>query len=155
MREIIDDITNFILVADEPHKADLIIAMGGSYPQIPEMAAKLYNAGLAPYIVAAGMFSCKLGRFRVLRDKCDIYDKHRTTEYDFYYDALMRNGVPEAAIIREDKSEYTRHNIRTCGNRNDWFKSEKGIRRILGEVKRYGEQVDVTDIMCFTEKQGG
>lgn len=201
MNKIISDITEFIFVADEPRKADLIIAVGGSYPQMPEKAAELYREGFAPYVLTTGRFTHNLGHFRGVSDKKEAYDKTYDTECDFYHDVLIRNGVPEAAIIREDKSEYTRANaelsralvnerglkadtvlvvcksfharrcqmffqsafgksevlmipvdIRTGEGRDDWFKSEKGIQRILGEVKRCGEQVNVTDIMNFTEK---
>lgn len=198
MNKIISDITEFIFVADEPRKADLIIAVGGSYPQMPEKAAELYREGFAPYVLTTGRFTHNLGHFRGVSDKKEFYDKPYVTECDFYYDVLTRNGVPEAAIIREDKSEYTRANaelsralvdekglkadtvlvvcksfharrcqmffqsafgksevlmipvdIRTGEGRDDWFKSEKGIQRILGEVKRCGEQVNAEDIMRF------
>lgn len=199
--KIINDITDFIFVADEPRKADLIIAVGGSYPQLPERAAELYRGGLAPYVLTTGRYTHNLGHFRGVSDKIEIYDKPYATECDFYHNVLTRNGVPETAIIREDKSEYTRANaefsraivdekglkadtvmvvcksfharrcqmffqsafsksevlmipvdIRTGENRDDWFKSEKGIQRILGEVKRCGEQVNTEDIIRFTVK---
>ena len=41
--KMINDITDFIFVDNEPRKADLIIAVGGSYPQLPEKAAELYR----------------------------------------------------------------------------------------------------------------
>lgn len=200
--KIINDITDFIFVSAEPRIADLIIAVGGSFPQIPEKAAELYREGFAPYVLTTGRFTHKLGHFRGVSDKTDIYDKPYVTECDFYRDVLTRNGVPESAIIREDKSEYTRANaelsraiadekglkadtvlvvcksfharrcqiffqsafdksevlmiptdIRTGESRDDWFKSEKGIRRVLGEVTRCGEQVSVDDIKCFVEKR--
>lgn len=200
--KIINDITDFIFVSDEPRKADLIIAVGGSFPQIPEKAAELYREGFAPYVLTSGRFTHNLGHFRGVSDKTDIYDKPYVTECDFYRDVLTRNGVPESAIIREDKSEYTRANavlaraavnekglkaetvlvvcksfharrcqiffqsafdksevlmipadIRTGESRDGWFKSEKGIRRVLGEVTRCGEQVSVDDIKCFVEKR--
>ena len=198
MNRIISKITEFIFVADEPCKADLIIVVGGSYPQMPEKAAELYREGYAPYVLTTGRFTHNIGHFRGVSDKKEVYDKPYVTECDFYYDVLTRNGVPEAAIIREDKSEYTRQNaefsrvvvaemglkydtvlevcksfharrcqmffqsafdksvvrmipvdIRTGEGRDDWFKSEKGIQRILGEVKRCGEQVNVEDITRF------
>lgn len=199
--KIINDITDFIFVSDEPRKADLIIAVGGSYPQIPEKAAELYLEGFAPYVLTTGRFTHDLGHFRGVSDKIDIYDKPYVTECDFYRDVLTGNGVPESAIIREDKAEYTRQNaefsraladekglkadtilvvckpfhvrrcqmffqsafdksevlmipadIRTGVNKDDWFKSENGIQRVLGEVKRCGEQVNVTDINALYRK---
>lgn len=201
MNGIISDITDFIFVADEPRRANLIIAVGGSYPQIPEKVAELYREGYAPYVLTTGRFTHNLGHFRGVSDKRDIYNKPYVTECDFYHDVLTSNGVPEAAIIREDKSEYTRQNaefsraladekelkadtvlvvcksfharrcqmffrsafdrsevlmipadIRTGEDRDDWFKSEKGIQRVLGEVKRCGEQMNAEDIQRFLRR---
>lgn len=201
---IIDDITDFIFVLDEPRKADLIVAVGGSHPAIPEKAAELFNQGFAPFLAATGMFSCKLGRFRGTAAKTEIYNKYYSTECDFYCDVFTKNGVPRSAVIREDKSEYTRQNadflrgivdkrgircdtvmvvcksfharrcqiffqsafggsrvlmipvdIQTGEGRDDWFKSEKGIERILGELKRCGEQTNAADILRFAAKTGG
>lgn len=199
--KIIGDITDFIFVENEPRKADLIIAVGGSYPQLPEKAAELYREGFAPCVLTTGRFTHNLGHFRGVSDKIDVYSKPYITECDFYHDVLIKNGVPESAVIREDKSEYTRQNaefsralvdgkglkadtvlvvcksfharrcqmffqsafaesevlmipvdIRTGEGRDDWFKSEKGIQRILGELKRCGEQISTNDIIRFTVK---
>ncbi len=68
---IINDITDFIFVSDEPCKVDLIVVVGGSYPQVPEKAAELYRKGFAPYVLTTGRYSCKLGRFRGAGDKTD------------------------------------------------------------------------------------
>lgn len=203
MNRIIDDITEFIFVSDEPRKADLIIAVGCSFPQIPERAAELYRAGYAPLILTTGRYTYKLGHFRGVSDKREIYSAPYVTECDFYRDVLTRNGVPETAIIREDKSGYTRQNAdfsralvdekglkadtvlvvcrafhaRRCRiffqsafdksevlmmpvdtftgeDSGDWYKSEKGIKRVLGELRRCGEQVDETDIARFAEREG-
>lgn len=202
MNKIIEEITDFIFTADEPRKADLIIAVGGSYPQIPERAAELFCEGFAPYILTTGRFAHSLGHFRGVSHKRDTYSAPYVTECDFYRDVLTRNGVPESAIIREDKAEYTRANaelsraiadekglktdtvlvvcksfharrckiffqssfgksevlmiptdIGTGEDSADWFKTEKGITRILGELKRCGEQTNDADIEHFT-KQG-
>lgn len=195
---IIDDITDFIFAEDAPKKADLIIAVGGSYPQMPEKAAELYRKGLAPFVLTTGRFTHNLGHFRGVSDKLEIYNKPYVTECDFYHDVLVNNGVPESAIIREDKAEYTRANaelsrkmvdekglkadtvlvvcksfharrcqmffqstfdkseilmipvdIGTGEGKDDWFKTDKGIERILGEIKRIGEQINSADITRF------
>lgn len=202
MNRTIQDITDFIFVEDKPRKADLIIAVGGSYPQIPERAAELFREGFAPYILTTGRFTHSLGHFRGVSQKREIYSEPYFCECDFYRDVLTRNGVPESAIIREDKAEYTRTNaelsravademglktdtvlvvcksfharrcriffqsafdksevlmiptdIGTGEDSGDWFKTEKGITRILGELKRCGEQTNAADIEHFT-KQG-
>lgn len=202
MNKIIEEITDFIFTADEPRKADLMIAVGGSYPQIPEKAAELYKLGFAPYVLTTGRFTHNLGHFRGVSQKREIYSEPYFCECDFYRDVLTRNGVPESAIIREDKAEYTRANaelsravadekglktdtvlvvcksfharrcriffqsafdksevlmiptdIGTGEDSADWFKTEKGITRILGELKRCGEQVSANDIKCFAENK--
>lgn len=48
---IIDDITQFIFISDLPRKSDIILIPGSSRWQITENAARLYNAGYAPYIL--------------------------------------------------------------------------------------------------------
>ena len=48
---IIDDITQFIFISDLPRKSDIILIPGSSSWQITENAARLYNAGYAPYVL--------------------------------------------------------------------------------------------------------
>ncbi len=201
MRDIIKEIGNFIFVEDEPNSADVIIAVGGSLPQIAEKAAELYRDGFAPYVLANGGYSVKLGRFKGVGDKADIYNGDYRTECDFYTDVLVKNGVPEKAVIREDRSGHTRENAefaaattkekglnvrraivvckrfhaRRClmfyssafqGSeilivpadiengemnitRENWHKSAYGIKRVLGELSRCGEQFGENDINNF------
>jgi uncharacterized SAM-binding protein YcdF (DUF218 family) len=107
---IIDDITRFIFVEDEPREADIIFIPGGSFPELPEKAAELYRAGYAPLLLPSGGFSIKTGSFPGSKSRADIYNGDYQTECDFYTDVLIKNGVPASAIIREDKSTYTKQN---------------------------------------------
>ncbi len=43
MNKIISDISEYIFVSDEPEKVDAIFLPGGSHPELPEYAAKLYH----------------------------------------------------------------------------------------------------------------
>lgn len=196
MNRIIEEITRFVFVEDTPRRADLIIAVGGSFPQIPEKAAELYNLGFADKILTTGRFSHNLGHFRGVTQKREIYRENYFCECDFYRDVLTRNGVPADAIIREDESEYTRRNaeysrktiealgiphktlliicksyharrclmsfaaelpeselliipnaLGTGEDKDDWFKSEAGIKRVLGELRRCGEQFSADDFL--------
>ncbi len=202
MNSIIYDIGNFIFVEDAPKKSDVIITVGGSYPQIAEKAAELYTAGYAPYVVAGGGFSVKTGCFNGVKDKIEIYDKDYKTECDFYTDVLVRNGVPSERIIREDRSGHTRQNAeyafeilkekgievrslmlvckrfhaRRCQmffasvfkgaevlvvptdvsedgdmhiTKENWYCSEYGIKRVLGELSRCGNQMTEADVISF------
>ena len=110
MHDIISDIGEFIFIEDPPRASDLIIAVGGSFPQIPEKAAELFHAGYAPYVLAGGRYSVKTGVFKGVSDKRDRYPGDYLTESEFYTDVLTKNGVPKNAIIQEDKSGHTREN---------------------------------------------
>ena len=110
MHNVIKDITDFIFVADAPERADIIFIPGGSYPELPEHAARLWREGFAPLVLPTGKYSIKRGRFRGVRTKAEIYDGDYLTECAFMTDVLQKNGVPAAAILREDRSEYTRQN---------------------------------------------
>ena len=185
---IITDITNYIFVSDRPQKVDIIFLPGGSFPEIPERAAKLYHDGYAPLLLPSGGVSVKSGKFNGVKSKTDIYNKEYKTDCEFYTDVLLKNGVPCDSIICEDKSGHTRDNAflsrkvideegfiikkamiccksfhaRRCLmlyqlafpeaeiyvvpvdcygiTRDNWYKQEYGIDRVLGELARCGNQ---------------
>lgn len=205
MHNLVKDIGDFIFVEDKPQKCNIIITVGGSFPQIAEKAAELYKSGFADYVLAGGGFSVKTGVFAGAKDKKDIYNGDYKTECDFYEDVLIKNGVPRSAIVREDKSGHTRANAelaaavlkergisaekiilvckrfhaRRClmffqsyfpeteilvvpadievGEMNitkdNWYASSYGIKRVMGELARCGDQFDENDIKHYkTEK---
>lgn len=201
MNKIISDITDFIFVEDDPQKSDIIICVGGSHPQIGEKAAELYKSGYAPKVLVGGKYSVKTGAFPGVREKADIYDGDYTTESDFYADVLIKNGVPDDAVIKENESGFTRENAdfarvltdklgmevhkaivvcksfhaRRClmffqsafdsadilivpaegtagdryPSRENWYKTDEGIKRVLGEIMRCGNQINGDDIRKF------
>jgi uncharacterized SAM-binding protein YcdF (DUF218 family) len=110
MNRIISSITDFIFVSDAPLKSNVIFMPGSSSPEIPERAAALYHEGYAPLLLPSGGVSVKSGRFGGVKSKKDLYNKDYRTDCEFYTDALVKNGVPETAIIQEDKSGYTIEN---------------------------------------------
>lgn len=107
---IIDDITDFIFISDKPRKADVILLPGGSDPAVPEKAAELFADGFAPFIIPSGGVSIKTGKFNGVKRKRDIYCDDYPTDCAFYTDVLLKNGVPQSAIIGEDKSGFTKEN---------------------------------------------
>lgn len=205
MRDIVKDIGDFIFVEDEPQKCNVIITVGGSFPQIAERAAELYKSGFADYVLAGGGFSVKTGVFAGAKDKKDIYNGNYKTECDFYEDVLIKNGVPEAAIVREDKSGHTRANaeyaaavlkergisaekiILVCKRfharrclmffrsyfpeaeilvvpadieveemnitKDNWHDFPYGIKRVMGELARCGDQFDEADINNYQKRK--
>jgi uncharacterized SAM-binding protein YcdF (DUF218 family) len=109
-KRIINDITNFIFVSDKPRKSDIIFLPGGSFPDIPEKAAKLYHEGYAPLLLPSGGVSVKTGKFGGVKSKQEIYDKDYQTDCEFYTDVLLKNGVQQPAVLCEDKSGHTKDN---------------------------------------------
>ncbi len=185
---ILADIANFIFVSDEPEKVDAIFLPGGSHPEQPEYAAKLYHRGLAKWLVPSGGISVKHDKWPGVRSKTDRYNGDYQSDCEFFTDVLLKNGVPISAIIGEDKSGHTRDNaflsrkvvdekaieiktalivckafharrclmlyqmafpdveIKVCPvhcyniTKDNWYKSENGIDRVLGELSRCGNQ---------------
>jgi len=109
-KRIIDDITDFIFVSDEPQQSDIIFLPGSASTKIPEMAAELYVKKYAPLILPSGRFGMNAGKFFGPKTKKDIYNKDYETECEFYTDVLVKNGVPESAILCENKSMFTKEN---------------------------------------------
>jgi uncharacterized SAM-binding protein YcdF (DUF218 family) len=107
---IIRDITSFIFLEDEPAGADIIMIPGSGWPQMSERAAALYKAGYAPLILPSGKHSYKRDRFDGPKSGQDRYPGVYATEWEFERDVLIRSGVPEQAILREDMSGHTVEN---------------------------------------------
>lgn len=106
--------TEFIFVEDAPQKADIIFVPGNGYPQNAERAAALYKEGYAPYILPSGRYSVVVGKFAGVLAKEDVYNGDYETEWEFMRDVLIKNGVPESAILKEDQATYTYENALWC-----------------------------------------
>ena len=193
---IITDISNYIFVSDEPEKVEAIFLPGGSHPEQPEYAARLYHKGYAKWLIPSGGISAKVDKWPGVRSKADIYNGDYQSDCEFFTDVFIRNGVPSEAIIGENKSVHTRDNaflsreivnkkdieIKTalivckafharrclmlyqmafpdvelkvcpvhCYNitKENWYKTEHGIDRVLGELARCGNQF-VGDIKAY------
>lgn len=107
---------------DLPEKADLIIVPGNTWPQPARRAAALYHEGMAPYIVVSGRYSKGQQTFAGAACEGDRYKGAYMTEADFLTDVLIREGVPETAVLQERKADFTLENARY-------------IRRLLEEKK--------------------
>ncbi len=94
-------ITNNVFVETQPHNSDAIFVVGGSLPEAAELAADLYNKKYADKIIIGGKYSVKRNSFPL-----PDYE----TEYDFYKDILLKNGVNESDIYGENESGYTKQN---------------------------------------------
>lgn len=96
-----DKITNYIFIADEPCKVDAVFVVGGSLPNAAELAANLYRSNYSKNIIIGGKHSIKRDCFPL---------SEYETEFEFYRDILMKNGVDESDIYGEDRSGYTKQN---------------------------------------------
>lgn len=96
-----DCITEFIFLEDQPERADVIFVPGGNYPEAALHAAELYCGGYAPYVLPSGKYSILNGRFD--SDKFE-------TEWEYLNDILVKHGVPEDAVLKEDQATYTYEN---------------------------------------------
>ena len=191
------DIGEFIFVEDRPETADAIMVVGGSYPELTETAADLWKKNFAARIFIGGGFSIKTGKFPGPLSKRDMYQRNYETEYDFYKDVLLLNGVDGSAILGENRSTFTRENavfarqvadenrlglrkallvckafharrslmfyqaafpetdflVIPCAvhgiTKRNWFQTEYGVQRVLGELGRCGSQFDTADINRF------
>lgn len=110
LSEFIKQTEEFIFVEDAPEAADVIFVPGNGFPQMAERAANLYNQGFAPYIVPSGRYSITLGHFIGVQAKQELYNGVYKTEWEFLREVLMKNGVPESAILKEDQAVYTYEN---------------------------------------------
>lgn len=193
-------VTDFIFVEDEPEAADVIFIPGSRKVAHAIRAAELYKAGYAPYVLPSGRFTISRGYFLELPEPLrSEYPGEFETEWHFLRAVLMKHGVPESAILREDQATYTWENaqfsrdvlnqqeipVRTAilachafharrallyyqaampqtrflvcpaaapgYSREDWYLSEKGRNRILGEVQRLGGQIGEVFSMMLDE----
>ncbi len=95
------DIADYIFIGKSPRKADVIFVVGGSLPEAAELAAELYKNEYADKVIIGGKYSVKRDCFPL---------PEYETEYDFYKDILIKNGVNESDIYGENESGYTKQN---------------------------------------------
>ena len=108
--EFLKQTEDFIFIDDKPEKADVIFVPGNGYPQMAEKAAELYRQGLAPRVLPSGRYSVTVGKFAGVLDRKEYYNGDYETEWDFLKNVLIKNGVPEKAILREDRATFTYEN---------------------------------------------
>lgn len=95
-----DCITQLVFVPkEEILPSDVILVPGGSHTKPMKLACELYKSGIAPYILPSGGYN----------------EKVTTTEWEFQRDIALSLGVPEQAILKEDKAKNTFDNAR-----NSW-----------------------------------
>ena len=109
-KRAIRDISDFIFMKDTPQNSDVIFIPGTSQSAVSETAAELYCAGWAKYVLPSGMYSGKRGKFASEKIDNPRYAGDYATDFEYCRYILMENGVPESAILREDRSTHTGEN---------------------------------------------
>ena len=171
---------DFIFVEDAPQPADVLLIPGSAHSEHVLRAAELYRAGYAPWVLPSGFHAKRDERFPIPGFE---------SEWAWMRALLVENGVPESAILREDRATYTWENaqfsrdaLRRAGltvrrailccrapharrallyyeaampevdflvcpaqvdgcRRGEWWQTEAGRARVLGEIRRLGDQV--------------
>ncbi len=110
-KRFFDCITDFIFLSHEPERADVIFVPGGDHPEGAKRAAALYHTGFAPYVLPSGKHSKLTGCFQESQggQGDDTVQKHHT-EWEYFRDILLENGVPMSAILKEDQATFTWEN---------------------------------------------
>ena len=109
-QKFLEQLTEFIFVEDLPEKADIIFIPGSGFPQLAEEAAGLYHRGYAPYILPSGRYSILNGHFGGVQEKAWMYPGDYETEWEFLKEVLIKQQVPEKAVLKEDQATYTYEN---------------------------------------------
>lgn len=109
-QRFLKNFTDFIFLEEQPEKADMIFVPGNGYPQMAERAADLWKNGYAPWILPSGRYSVVTGEFSGVLAKADIYQGQYETEWEFLKSVLLKNGVDEQAILKENQATYTYQN---------------------------------------------
>lgn len=119
MADQLQAVTTFLFAEDPPQKADILFIPGCSYPQPAELAARLWREGYAPYVLPSGRYSIKGEGFPGARIRRERYPGPYETEWAFFCDVLVKNGVPPEAVLREDQASFTKENAFLSRKRTD------------------------------------
>ena len=131
----IEQISEFIFAEDEPEKADIIFIPGNGYSQMAEKAAALYGEKYAPFVLPSGKYSITVGKFGGVLSGQERYNGNYRTEWEFLKDVLVKNHVPDEAILKENKATFTWENARLSREVTD--KAEIKIKKALLCCKNY------------------
>ena len=104
-------VTEFIFPEDQPAPADMILIPGSRHLRHAQHAAELYHQGFAPLLLPSGRFAIGLERFEgPMPEYAADYPGPYASEWACMRDVLLRQGVPESAILREDQATFTWEN---------------------------------------------
>ncbi len=93
---------DYMRLVHPPGRADAILTLGSFDPQAAVHAAALWRRGLAPVVIMSGGIAHRGG----------VLDTGWTrSEARVFADVALREGVPETALLLEDKAQNTGDNF--------------------------------------------
>ena len=98
----VDAYTDFIFIEDQPEQADMIFLPGSAERALPVRAAQLWKEGYAPLVLPSGKYSKVTGYF--------TWHGDHETEWDYFHEILLKEGVADHAILQEKQATYTYEN---------------------------------------------
>ena len=107
---LIQDITQFIFLEDEPIPADIILVAGSSDSLLAVRAAELFRAGFAPRIVVSGRYAAVSEALVLNPRDAERYPGTYPTEAAFLSAIMESQGVPPGAILKENQARRTQQN---------------------------------------------
>lgn len=87
---------DYLVTVEPPREADVIFCFGSRDPGVPVTAARLYAAGVAPWVLVTGG-----ARGRTTHP----------TESEAFAAALVEQGVPAGRLILEPRASHTGENV--------------------------------------------
>jgi uncharacterized SAM-binding protein YcdF (DUF218 family) len=93
---------DYMRLVHEPGPADVILTLGSFDPNAAMHAARLWRAGLAPVVIMSGGIAHRGGLLDTGWDR---------TEARVFADIARREGVPEDAILLEERAQNTGDNF--------------------------------------------
>ncbi len=103
---IIHDISNFIFINNSTTQhCDIIFIPGSNFDKLAYTAASLYKDGLSSKILPSGKYSINHNHFENPSSETCY-----STEFEFLKDILIKNGVKECDILKEDTAQNTYEN---------------------------------------------
>lgn len=93
---------DFMRLVHRPERADAILTLGSFDPQAAVHAASLWRRGLAPVVIMSGGIAHRGDLLATGWDR---------SEAEVFADVAMREGVPQTALLLEDKAQNTGDNF--------------------------------------------
>lgn len=127
----IKTIWDYMHMGHQLEKADAIFVLGSHDIRVSEYAAQLWLDGWAPYLICAGSGT-------VHSNNPAWRDFISSTEAEVFADIARKAGVPDEAILIENKSQNTGQNYELTSK----LLEEKGVRlnKVIAVQKPYMER---------------